>query len=107
MSVFGESASMGNRKVKKVQGSKMMGVWLLLLFLFVGELLLYTWCRVQCVRTGYEISDLAKKNRDLTALQKGLRVELARLKSPDRIAKIAQDRLGLIMPNAKHTIVIP
>ena len=98
---------MGNRKLKKVDSPKMIGIWILLLFIFVGELLLYTWCRVQCVRTGYEISAQTEKNRDLTALQKSLKVELARLKSPERIARIAQTQLGLIMPDAKHTIVIP
>ena len=98
---------MGNRKLKKVDSPEMIGIWILVLFIFVGELLLYTWCRMQCVRTGYEISAQTKKNRDLIALQKGLKVELARLKSPERIARIAQTQLGLIMPNAKHTIVIP
>ena len=98
---------MRNRKRKKVDSPKMVGIWILLLLIFVGELLLYTWCRMQCVRTGYEISAHTKKNRELTALQKSLKVELARLKSPERIARIAQTQLGLIMPNAKHTIVIP
>jgi cell division protein FtsL len=98
---------MGNRKLKKVDSPKIIGIWLLLLFIFVGELLLYTWCRLQYVRTGYEISAQTKKNRDLMALQKSLKVEMARLKSPERIARIAQIQLGLIMPDAKHTIVIP
>ena len=98
---------MGNRKHKKIDSPKMIGIWILLLFIFVGELLLYTWSRVQCVRIGYEISATTKKNRDLMALQKSLKVELARLKSPERIARIARTQLGLIMPNAKHTIVIP
>ena len=98
---------MENRKLKKADSPKIIGIWILLLSIFVGELLLYTWCRVQCVRTGYELSAQTKKNRELMALQKSLKVELARLKSPERIARIAQSQLGLIMPNAKHTIVIP
>ena len=40
-------------------------------------------------------------------LQKKLKIELAHLKSPERIGKIAETRLGLIMPNAKQTIIIP
>jgi cell division protein FtsL len=98
---------MGNKKLKNHQSPKMMGLWILLLFFFIGELLLYTWCRLQCVRTGYEISEQTQKNSDLIALQKNLKVELASLKSPERIARIAETQLGLIRPNAKHTIVIP
>ena len=40
-------------------------------------------------------------------MQKNLKIELARLKSPERIAKIAETKLGLVMPSAKQTIIIP
>ncbi len=40
-------------------------------------------------------------------MQDNLKIELARLKSPQRIAKIAREQLGLVTPTPKQTIVIP
>ena len=47
---------------------------------------------------------LAKGNQ---VNQNNLKIELARLKSPDRIAKIAKQQLGLIMPTTDKTILMP
>ena len=44
---------------------------------------------------------------DLIALKTNLKIELASLKSPERIAKIAKNQLGLITPTQKQTIIIP
>jgi cell division protein FtsL len=40
-------------------------------------------------------------------LQDNLKIELARLKSPRRIAKIAKEQLGLILPTNKQLMLIP
>lgn len=98
---------MGRKKKKTPRNPKGLLLLLMLLALFIAELLLYTWCRVQCVRTGYEIAGQNNRHMKLTLLQKNLNIELARLKSPERIVKIAETELGLIMPNATQTIVIP
>ena len=74
---------------------------------FISELLFYTWCRVQCVRVGYEISKEVEKHRQLLTVQNNLKIEIARLKSPERIAKIARKQLGLVMPNPEYMITIP
>ncbi|MBW2219878.1 MAG: septum formation initiator family protein [Deltaproteobacteria bacterium] len=75
--------------------------------LFILELLFYTWSRVQCVRLGYELSGATDKQKQLVLLQNNLKTEVARLKSPGRIAKIAKNRLDLIMPKPNQMIVIP
>jgi len=74
---------------------------------FIAELLIYTWSRVQCIKSGYEISNENNKNRNLINLQNNLKVELARLKSPERLAKIAKNRLGLKTPTPEQMIIIP
>ena len=81
--------------------------WIVVLLIFVGELLAYTWCRVQYVNVGYELSRVTQKHAALLALQNGLKVELARLKSPARIEKIAKDQLGLVRPSAEQVITLP
>jgi len=74
---------------------------------FIIELLFYTWCRVQNVRYGYEISSETQTRQQLVTYQNNLKIELARLKSPDRIARIAKQQLGLMMPTADKTILLP
>jgi cell division protein FtsL len=86
---------------------KLVALWLTLLCLFIAELLVYTWARVQCTRTGYEISSLTREQQRLGELQTSLKVELARLKAPQRITKIAQEKLGLTFPTARQVMVMP
>jgi cell division protein FtsL len=83
------------------------GVWIILMSIFIGELLVYTWCRVQFVKVGYEISQATDTYQQLITNQNNLKVELARLKSPERIAKIAMEKLGLSMPTPEQMIVLP
>ena len=82
-------------------------MWMVMMFIFIVELLFYTWCRVQNVQNGYEISREAHNQKQLVTYQNSLKIELARLKSPDRIAQIAKQQLGLIMPTTEKTILIP
>ena len=67
--------------------------------IFVAELLAYTWSRVQCTRIGYEISKATVRNRSLTTDQDNLAIELARLKSPQRIEKIATSEMNIPSPS--------
>jgi cell division protein FtsL len=78
-----------------------------LMLVFIAELLFYTWCRVQSVRIKYEITEQTSRIRQMSTMQDNLKIEFARLKSPSRIAKIANTQLGLITPTSKQTILIP
>jgi cell division protein FtsL len=84
----------------------MVAIGVALMVVLVAELLVYTWCRVQYVRTGYEITEATKEHQRLTELHRRLKVEEARLRSPERIMRIAQQR-GLVMPDSKQVMVIP
>lgn len=80
---------------------------MIVLFLFMAELFFYTYCRVQCVQVGIAISSQHGKKQELMALQNSLKIELARLKAPERISIIARKNLGLGMPNPDQIIVVP
>jgi len=86
---------------------KITGIWIVIMTVFIAELFLYTWSRVNCIGVGYEISKETQKQHELVALQTNLKIEMASLKSPERIAKIAKNQLGLVTPTQKQTIVIP
>lgn len=90
-----------------VRNLKAVGIWIGIMLIFIAELLFYTWSRVQCVQLGYEISNAAEIQRTRATLQNNLKIELARLKSPERIATIAKNRLGLIIPTPSKVITIP
>ena len=94
-------------KMKKSKRLKFTGLWIVMLSLFLGELFFYTWCRVNNVNLGYEVAQETEKKSKLIAYQENLKIELASLKSPERIARIAREQLGLSMPRADQTIVIP
>lgn len=85
---------------------KRIVLWLSLLIVFIAELLVTTWVRVQCVNIGYEISTLNRETQRLAELQDNLKVELARLKSPQRITRIARE-MGLTMPAPAQVMVLP
>mgnify|MGYP001555156115 FL=1 len=95
------------RRKKKTRNPKMLAVSLVIMGLFIAELLFYTWCRVQSIQIRYEISELKVKQQQLVTHKDTLKIELARLKSPKRIAKIAKQQLGLIAPTSKQLIIIP
>ena len=96
------------RKTRKKNGNvKITGIWIIFMAVFIVELFLYTWCRVNYIDVGYDISKETRKQHELIALQNNLKIELASLKSPERIAKIARDKLGLKVPTKSQTITIP
>ena len=81
--------------------------WLALMAVFIGELLFSVWCREQSRIIDSDIIKQTQKVKRLSDMQDKLKIELAVLKSPRRIAKIARERLGLITPTPEQTIVIP
>ena len=83
------------------------GVWIAFLMILISELFLYAWCRVQYIGVGYDILNASRYHQELVALQNNLKVEMASLKSPDRIATIAKKQLGLDVPKPEQMIIIP
>jgi len=92
------------KKRNRKQGA--IGIWILLMSIFIAELFFYTWCRVQNVSVGYEISKKRDKYQNLLTLQNNLKVELARLGSPERLSEIAKHRFNLTIPTSEQIIVV-
>lgn len=94
-------------KKPEEQKFKGMATWFLLMSVFIVQLLFYTWCRVQCTQVGYEISKEAAHYQRLLTFQNHLKVELATLKSPERLSSIAVSRLGLVNPSSVQAVILP
>lgn len=72
---------------------------------FSGSLF-YVWSRLKTVNLSYDISRQTQLQRDLIQQNKRLNLEVATLKSPDRIEKIARKELGMIVPERGQVEVI-
>ena len=81
---------------------------ILFLVAFMAILSLFTiWSRVQIVQYGYEINDLRKKQLELTEQGKKLKVEVATLKSPQRLEKMAVEKLKMLPPKQEQIRSLP
>jgi cell division protein FtsL len=73
--------------------------WLIILLaFFVPGVLAYIWLHVQTVQFSYDIGTAQKQKKELLETNKKLRIQLANLKSPERIERIALTQLGLKPP---------
>jgi cell division protein FtsL len=66
----------------------------------------YVWCRVQVVELGYQLSDTHQLHTQLLNDNKKLHLELARLKAPERVQRIAVEQLGLKHPTKDQIVVL-
>ena len=98
---------MGKKKQKRSINKGINIICISTLAVFIAVLFCFAWCRIQYVKTGYEISKKTTEHNNLLRLKNSLKIELAHLKSHERISRIAKNKLGLIAPNAKQTIVLP
>ena len=97
-----------NKKIRQtVFTPRVMGVSFVFLSLFIIGFFFKTWCGVQCIRTGYELTGAKKQQKDLQHMQKYLTIELVHLKSPQVLAEIVKERFELTTPDPKQVIIIP
>jgi len=82
-------------------------VWSILITIFLAEMLGYVWCRVQYIQTCYDITSYEEKRESLLKINNELKIEQARLKSPERIGSIATEQLHLIKPNPDQIKFLP
>ena len=80
------------------------GRFVLIVIIILGELFLYTWCRVSYTETGFRISRHKEEQKILKSYTDALSMEHDRLLSPERIAYIATKRLELVIPEPNQII---
>ncbi len=81
--------------------------WLLIIGIIFCELLLYTWIRTESTQASIRVSKYRDSLAQQNSYYKALSVERDRLKSDDRITRIAKTRLKLSTDTAKQTIYLP
>lgn len=98
MAKKGKSAQIGKVKLALIFAG---------LFILFAEVFVYTWCKVQVVNTKYAIADLRREAQKMQFAQDNLKIELARLRSPERIAVYARENRGLVMPTVGQFATLP
>ncbi len=69
-------------------------------------LLGYVWERVDIVRVGYRLEQLKTQKVQLERERDELSVKLAALSAPDRIARVAREKLGMMQPQQGQIVVV-
>ena len=76
---------------------------ILFLLAFVAILSLGAiWCRVQVVQLGYDLNHLRQTQNNLLEEERKLRVELLTLKAPQRIERVALEKLKMQSPTPEQ-----
>ena len=73
---------------------------------FIACSLFYVWSHNQIISLGYETSEAAREEQTLQQENNRLRLELASLKAPGRIERMAQQELGLAPPQKEQLIIV-
>lgn len=73
---------------------------------FIACSLFYVWSHHQIISLGYETSQAAQEEQALQQENNRLRLELASLKAPGRIERMAQEELGLVPPQKEQLIIV-
>jgi len=79
-----------------------------ILAVFAGLCLvfLFVWERVDMVRVGYHVERLKRDKVSLERERDQLRVKFSSLSAPDRIAKVASEKLGMVLPQPGQVIMV-
>lgn len=72
----------------------------------IGLLLLFVWERVDIVRVGYRIEQLKTQQVALQREQDELRVKVSALTAPERIARAATEKLGMLPPQPGQVVMV-
>lgn len=95
--VAGKSASLRRRHIQQ-------GV--VLLAVAVAMAITYVWTRIQMIQLGYEVTRIRKEVSDLADQKNLLGAEVASLKSPDRLERIAREHFGMRLPMADEIVYL-
>lgn len=82
-------------------------IWILSLFVCgVGAALAHVSLRLGVIRTGYAIAEATRERQLLEEENRKLRLERSLLRSPERIERIAREKLGMTRPDPTQLRVV-
>lgn len=98
------------RSLPKINGFALRRPNLLPVLAFIALMLavslFFVWSRVQVTGLDYQISRLESQVRDARKENRQLRLEAASLSSPERIERVARQKLNLRLPVSEQVITV-
>jgi len=66
----------------------------------------FVWTRVRVIQLGYEVTQMNKQVRDMGRRSNELEVEIAKLKSPDRLERLAREYFHMRLPQGDEIVFV-
>jgi cell division protein FtsL len=97
-----------NQIVREVDEQRQRELWtsLGIFSLLVSVLLFSAWQHFELLRHGYRIEQVQRDRADEDDINRHLRLELETLRAPQRIEKLATERLGMVAPGPTDAIIL-
>lgn len=73
---------------------------------FVLVLMLSAWHHFELLRHGYQLEQLQRERAAEAEIHRHLRLEIETLRAPQRIEKLATERLGMVEPGVEDAVVL-
>lgn len=94
-----------NRERKKINPKEFLS-YSISIFLFIVGILFYIWPYFNILNINYKFEKLLKERAKLIQNNNLLKIELASLKSLERVEDMAKSQLGLVFPDEKQVILV-
>jgi cell division protein FtsL len=88
------------RRQRELWQSLAVGGVLVLVLMFSA------WQHFELLRHGYRLEQMQRDRATEAEISRHLRLEMETLRAPQRIEKLATDRLGMVAPSAEQAIVL-
>lgn len=70
----------------------------------VAAALFFVWAEITTMRLGYTLSQASDAHKSLLEVNRGLRIEVAALRAPERLERLAVERFHLEPPKTEQVI---
>ncbi len=97
-----------NQIVREVDEQRQRELWtsLGIFALLVSVLLFSAWQHFELLRHGYRIEQVQRDRADEDDINRHLILELKTLRAPQRIEKLATERLGMVAPGPADAVIL-
>ncbi len=94
------------RQQDRASGEIGYSAWIIIAAVLMAVALTYVWSHIHMTELEYQIARELSSREQITEEQTKLKVELATLKSPQRIETIARERLQMTYPEREQVIML-